>query len=134
MAAVPDEIDVDDRHLEGQRLDGQVGRDAGGRDEVLGQHGEQIGVGHHLAGGEAGMRAALPNSRIMVHQPSGGFQGQVTDILIHAKEVEGIKRCIEYGYMRREIATALGIPEAVITRRLRGSAYEELGLRRPSES
>src|ERR1700760_2524067 len=45
-----------------------------------------------LAAGEAGMRASLPNSRIMVHQPSGGFQGQVTDILIHAKEVENLKR------------------------------------------
>ena len=45
-----------------------------------------------LTAGEAGMRASLPNSRIMVHQPSGGFQGQVTDILIHAKEVENLKR------------------------------------------
>ena len=45
-----------------------------------------------LAAGEAGMRASLPNSRIMVHQPSGGYQGQVTDILIHAKEVENLKR------------------------------------------
>ncbi len=45
-----------------------------------------------LAAGEAGMRGALPNSRIMVHQPSGGYQGQVTDILIHAREVEGLKR------------------------------------------
>jgi ATP-dependent Clp protease protease subunit len=45
-----------------------------------------------LAGGENGMRGALPNARVMVHQPSGGFQGQVTDILIHAKEVEGLKR------------------------------------------
>jgi ATP-dependent Clp protease protease subunit len=45
-----------------------------------------------LAAGEAGMRAALPNARIMVHQPSGGFQGQVTDIMIHAKEVEALKR------------------------------------------
>jgi ATP-dependent Clp protease protease subunit len=51
-----------------------------------------------LAGGEAGMRGALPNSRIMVHQPSGGFQGQVTDILIHAKEVEGIKRRLNQIY------------------------------------
>jgi ATP-dependent Clp protease protease subunit len=51
-----------------------------------------------LTGGEAGMRAALPNSRIMVHQPSGGFQGQVTDILIHAKEVEGIKRRLNQIY------------------------------------
>jgi ATP-dependent Clp protease protease subunit len=53
-----------------------------------------------LAGGEAGMRGALPNSRIMVHQPSGGFQGQVTDILIHAKEVEGIKRRLNQIYER----------------------------------
>ncbi|HEV7718573.1 MAG TPA: ATP-dependent Clp protease proteolytic subunit [Arsenicitalea sp.] len=45
-----------------------------------------------LAAGETGMRASLPNSRIMVHQPSGGYQGQVTDILIHAKEVESLKR------------------------------------------
>jgi ATP-dependent Clp protease, protease subunit len=51
-----------------------------------------------LAGGEAGMRGALPNARIMVHQPSGGFQGQVTDILIHAKEVEGIKRRLNQIY------------------------------------
>ena len=40
-----------------------------------------------LAAGEKGMRFALPNSRIMVHQPSGGIQGQVTDISIHAKEL-----------------------------------------------
>ena len=45
-----------------------------------------------LAAGEPGMRFALPNARIMVHQPSGGYQGQVTDILIHAREVEGLKR------------------------------------------
>jgi ATP-dependent Clp protease protease subunit len=45
-----------------------------------------------LAAGESGMRFALPNARIMVHQPSGGYQGQVTDILIHAREVEGLKR------------------------------------------
>lgn len=45
-----------------------------------------------LSAGEAGMRFALPNARIMVHQPSGGYQGQVTDILIHAREVEGLKR------------------------------------------
>jgi ATP-dependent Clp protease, protease subunit len=45
-----------------------------------------------LCAGDKGMRFALPNARIMVHQPSGGFQGQVTDILIHAKEVENLKR------------------------------------------
>ena len=51
-----------------------------------------------LAAGEKDMRFALPNARIMVHQPSGGFQGQVTDILIHAKEVEGIKRRLNQIY------------------------------------
>ncbi len=40
-----------------------------------------------LAGGAKGKRYSLPNSRIMVHQPSGGFQGQATDIEIHAKEI-----------------------------------------------
>jgi ATP-dependent Clp protease, protease subunit len=44
-----------------------------------------------LAAGEKGMRFSLPNSRIMVHQPSGGFQGQATDIMIHAKEILELK-------------------------------------------
>ena len=51
-----------------------------------------------LAAGEKGMRTSLPNSRIMVHQPSGGYQGQVTDIMIHAKEVEGLKRRLNQIY------------------------------------
>jgi len=45
-----------------------------------------------LAGGANGKRYALPHSRIMVHQPSAGFQGQATDIEIHAKEVLELKR------------------------------------------
>ena len=45
-----------------------------------------------LAAGEAGQRAALPNSTVMVHQPSGGFQGQATDIAIHARWTENLKR------------------------------------------
>lgn len=44
-----------------------------------------------LAGGETGMRFALPNSRIMVHQPSGGYQGQASDIMIHAAETQKLK-------------------------------------------
>ncbi len=40
-----------------------------------------------LAGGAAGKRYALPNSRVMIHQPMGGFQGQATDIDIHAREI-----------------------------------------------
>jgi ATP-dependent Clp protease protease subunit len=45
-----------------------------------------------LAGGTKGKRFALPHSRIMVHQPSAGYQGQVTDISIHAEEVIALKR------------------------------------------
>ena len=44
-----------------------------------------------LAGGTKGKRFALPNSRIMIHQPLGGFQGQASDIEIHAKEVLKIR-------------------------------------------
>ena len=45
-----------------------------------------------LAGGTKGKRFALPHSRIMVHQPSAGYQGQATDISIHAEEVLALKR------------------------------------------
>jgi ATP-dependent Clp protease protease subunit len=45
-----------------------------------------------LAAGEKGMRFSLPNSRIMVHQPSGGFQGQASDIALHAKEILELKQ------------------------------------------
>lgn len=45
-----------------------------------------------LAAGEPGMRFALPNSQIMIHQPSAGFQGQVTDIDIHARESLRLKQ------------------------------------------
>ena len=44
-----------------------------------------------LAGGEKGKRFALPHSRVMIHQPLGGFQGQATDIDIHAKEILKIR-------------------------------------------
>ena len=53
-----------------------------------------------LTAGAKDMRFALPNSRIMVHQPSGGYQGQVTDILIHAKEVEALKRRLNEIYVK----------------------------------
>ena len=53
-----------------------------------------------LTVGEPGMRAALPNSRIMVHQPSGGYQGQTTDILIHAREIEDLKRRLYEIYVK----------------------------------
>ena len=44
-----------------------------------------------LASGEHGKRFALPNSRIMIHQPLGGFQGQASDIKIHAEEILGLR-------------------------------------------
>ncbi len=53
-----------------------------------------------LAGGEKGMRSALPNARIMVHQPSAGFQGQATDIEIHAKEISNVKKRLNEIYVR----------------------------------
>jgi ATP-dependent Clp protease protease subunit len=51
-----------------------------------------------LAGGAPGKRSALPNSRILLHQPSGGFQGQATDIQIHAKEALELRRRVEEIY------------------------------------
>ncbi len=51
-----------------------------------------------LAGGAPGKRAALPNARILVHQPSGGFQGQASDIQIHAKEALELRRRVEEIY------------------------------------
>jgi ATP-dependent Clp protease, protease subunit len=53
-----------------------------------------------LCAGAKGSRFALPNARIMVHQPSGGFQGQATDILIHAREIEALKRRLNEIYVR----------------------------------
>jgi ATP-dependent Clp protease protease subunit len=51
-----------------------------------------------LAGGAKGKRKALPNARILIHQPSGGFQGQTTDIEIHAREVLSQRRRMEEIY------------------------------------
>ncbi|MCC7321586.1 MAG: ATP-dependent Clp protease proteolytic subunit [Rubellimicrobium sp.] len=53
-----------------------------------------------LTAGEKGMRFSLPNSRIMVHQPSGGYQGQATDIMIHARETEKLKRRLNEIYVK----------------------------------
>ena len=51
-----------------------------------------------LAGGAPGKRSALPNSRILIHQPTGGFQGQATDIQIHAREALALRERIEEIY------------------------------------
>ena len=66
-----------------------------------------------LAAGAKGKRFSLPNSRIMVHQPSAGFQGQATDIEIHANEVLSLKKRLNEIYSKHtgksvdEIKTAL---------------------------
>jgi ATP-dependent Clp protease protease subunit len=51
-----------------------------------------------LAGGAEGKRMALPNSKILIHQPTGGFEGQSTDIDIHAREVLALRRRIDEIY------------------------------------
>ena len=53
-----------------------------------------------LCAGDPGMRFALPNSRIMVHQPSGGFQGQASDILRHAEDIMKIKKRLNEVYVK----------------------------------
>ena len=66
-----------------------------------------------LSAGTSGMRFALPNSRVMVHQPTGGFSGQATDIEIHAKEILSLKErlnniyCHHTGKSMEEIREAL---------------------------
>jgi ATP-dependent Clp protease, protease subunit len=53
-----------------------------------------------LTGGAAGKRMSLPNSRILIHQPSGGFEGQATDIEIHAREIIKTRRRIDEIYAK----------------------------------
>ncbi len=66
-----------------------------------------------LAAGEKGKRFALPNARIMVHQPSGGFQGQASDIALHAEEILAMRERLNQVYAKhtgqavKEIAKAL---------------------------
>ncbi len=52
-----------------------------------------------LTAGEKDMRFALPNSRIMVHQPSGGYQGKASDIMIHAQETQALKKRLNEIYV-----------------------------------
>ena len=53
-----------------------------------------------LAAGEQDMRYCLPNSRVMVHQPSGGFQGQASDIALHAQEILDLKKRLNMIYVK----------------------------------
>ena len=63
--------------------------------------GQAASMGSFLLGaGSKGKRFSLPNSRIMVHQPSAGFQGQATDIEIHAKEVLSLKKRLNEIYSK----------------------------------
>jgi ATP-dependent Clp protease protease subunit len=90
-----------------------------------------------LAAGAKDMRFALPNARIMLHQPSGGFQGQVTDIMLHAQEILNLKKRLNEIYVKHtgqplkkieealerdyfltaELATEWGVVDKVIDRR-----------------
>jgi ATP-dependent Clp protease, protease subunit len=92
-----------------------------------------------LTAGAKGKRYALPNARIMIHQPSGGFQGQATDIEIHAREILALKARLNEIYARHtdkplkvieesmerdrfmtpEEAKAYGIVDQVVTQRPR---------------
>src|SRR5215212_2556430 len=66
-----------------------------------------------LAAGHKDLRFALPNARIMVHQPSGGFQGQVTDIMLHAQEILNLKQRLNEIYVRHTGATLKKIEDAL---------------------
>jgi len=66
-----------------------------------------------LAAGEKGKRFSLPNSRIMVHQPSAGFQGQATDIEIHANEVISLKKRLNRIYAKHTKKSEEEIKEAL---------------------
>jgi len=59
------------------------------------------------------MRFALPNARIMVHQPSGGFQGQATDIMLHAQEILNLKKRLNEIYVRHTGQTYKSIEDAL---------------------
>ena len=66
-----------------------------------------------LAAGEKGKRLSLPNSRIMVHQPSAGFQGQATDIEIHANEIMLLKKRLNEIYSKHTGRTVEEIKNAL---------------------
>ena len=67
-----------------------------------------------LCAGQPGHRFSLPNSRVMVHQPSGGFQGQATDILIHARETEKLKRRLNEIYVKHTGRTLEEVEQALV--------------------
>src|SRR5499433_3536415 len=66
-----------------------------------------------LAAGHKDMRFSLPNSRIMVHQPSGGFQGQATDIMLHAQEILNLKKRLNEIYVKHTGQSYKSIEDAL---------------------
>lgn len=66
-----------------------------------------------LLAGDKGMRYALPNSRVMIHQPSGGYRGQATDIEIHAKETAKVKRMLHEIYAKHSGKTIAQIEKSM---------------------
>src|SRR3979411_426739 len=66
-----------------------------------------------LAAGHKDMRFATPNARIMVHQPSGGFQGQASDIMVHAQEILNLKKRLNEIYVKHTGQTFKAIEEAL---------------------
>src|SRR6201990_888288 len=66
-----------------------------------------------LAAGAKDLRFALPNARIMVHQPSGGFQGQATDIMLHAQEILNLKKRLNEIYVKHTGKELKKIEEAL---------------------
>ena len=66
-----------------------------------------------LTCGEKGRRFALPNARVMIHQPSGGFQGQATDMEIHVKEILAIKKRLNQIYVEQTGKPLKEIEEAM---------------------
>jgi ATP-dependent Clp protease, protease subunit len=66
-----------------------------------------------LTAGAKGQRFALPHSSVMVHQPSGGYSGQVTDIMIHARNVEALKRRLNEIYVKHTGRTIEEVEQAL---------------------
>jgi ATP-dependent Clp protease, protease subunit len=75
------------------------------------------------------MRFSLPNARIMVHQPSGGFQGQATDIMLHAQEILNLKKRLNEIYVKHTGQTYKAIEDALERDKfLTASDAKEFGL------
>jgi ATP-dependent Clp protease protease subunit len=66
-----------------------------------------------LAAGKKDLRFALPNARIMLHQPSGGFEGQATDIMLHAQEILNLKKRLNDIYVKHTGQTLKKIEDAL---------------------